>query len=106
MVTIQPDAHLYTLVNVFHVAPDKQQALADVLIQATEKTMRRLPGFVSANIHRSHDGRRVVNYAQWRSQEDFRAMLQNAEAQPHMAEAAALAESYDPILCEVVDALE
>lgn len=63
--------------------------------------MRHLPGFVSANIHKSHDGRRVVNYAQWRSREDFEAMLQNADARPHMARAAEMAE-FDPILCEVL----
>lgn len=101
MVTIQQDAHLYTLVNVFHVAPENQQALADGLVGATE-TMRQQPGFISANIHLSYDGKRLVNYVQWRSREDFEAMLGNAEAQPHMAAAAALAESYDPILCEVV----
>lgn len=105
MVTIQKDAPILTLVNVFHVKPDQQQALADVLIEAG-KTMRRLPGFISANIHTSHDGNRVVNYAQWRSREDYEAMLNNPEARPHMVEAAGLAESYDPILCDVVDSCE
>lgn len=102
MATISKDARLCTLVNVFHVTPENQRAVADGLVEATE-TMRRLPGFVSANIHLSYDGKRVVNYAQWRSREDFEAMLGNAEAQPHMAAAAALAESYDPILCEVLE---
>lgn len=70
------------------------------LVNATENTFRHLPGFISANIHRSHDGRRVVNYAQWRTREDFEAMLSNPAAQPHMARAAELAD-FDPILCEV-----
>lgn len=105
MVIIQQDAQICTLVNVFHVKPEQQQAVADVLIEAG-KTMRQLPGFISANIHTSHDGNRVVNYAQWRSREDFEAMLNNPKAQPHMAEAAGLAESYDPILCDVVDSTE
>jgi len=76
----------------------------DVLIEATEKTIKHLPGFVSANIHRSFDGAKVVNYAQWRSRADFVAMQQNLAARPHMKAAAALAE-FDPILCEVVDAI-
>ncbi len=101
MVTIQQDAHLCTLVNVFNVVPENQQAVADVLVEATA-TMRQQPGFISANIHLSYDGKRVVNYAQWRSREDFEAMLDNADAQPHMAAAAVLADSYDPILCDVV----
>lgn len=103
MTTIQNDRDLLTLVNVFDVAPERQQELADLLIEATE-TMRGLPGFISANIHTSYDGRRVVNYAQWESQAHFDAMLQNPHAQPHMGAAARMVASYDPILCRVVHA--
>src|SRR5438552_15392141 len=98
--TIRAGAEIFTLINVFSVAPDQQQELANVLIEATEHTMRHLPGFISANIHNSFDGRHVVNYAQWRSRDAFEAMLRNPDARPHMARAAALA-SFDPILCEV-----
>jgi Antibiotic biosynthesis monooxygenase len=80
--TIRAEAQIFTLINVFSVARDRQQEIADLLIEATERTMRHRPGFISANIHTSFDGRRVVNYAQWRSRD------------------AALA-SFDPILCEV-----
>ena len=98
--TISAGAEIFTLINVFSVAPDQQQELANVLIEATEHTMRHLPGFISANIHISFDGRHVVNYAQWRSRDAFEAMLGNPDARPHMARAAALA-SFDPILCKV-----
>jgi quinol monooxygenase YgiN len=98
--TIRAGAETFTLINVFSVAPDQQQALANLLIEATEHTMRHLPGFISANIHTSFDGRHVVNYAQWRSRDAFEAMLRNPDARPHMTRAAALA-SFDPILCEV-----
>lgn len=101
MTTIETRREVLTLVNVFTVAPENQQKLVDLLVEATEQTMRRLPGFISANIHKSYDGRRVVNYAQWRSREDFEAMLKNQKAVPHMKHAAELAE-FDPILCEVV----
>ena len=37
--------------------------------------MQHLPGFISASIHRSLDGTKVINYAQWRSQADFAAYL-------------------------------
>ncbi len=46
--------------------------------------MRHMPGFVAANIHKSSDGERVANYAQWRSREDFEAMLKNPAALAHM----------------------
>lgn len=104
MTTIQTGTSLLTLVNVFHVQPQNQDALVRVLVDATDAAMRHQPGFVSANIHRSADGRRVVNYAQWRSQQDYDAMLTAGDATPHMKQAAELAESYDPIFCEVVEA--
>lgn len=100
MATIEMGRDILTLINVFTVAPEKQEALVALLIEATEQTMRHLPGFISANIHKSYDGRRVVNYAQWRSRDDFDAMLKNQEAFPHMKRAAELAQ-FDPILCEV-----
>jgi len=91
MTTITKNGHEVTLINVFTVDPAKQQALIDVLTRATETTMRHLPGFISANIHRSLDGTKVANYAQWRSIEDYQAMQNAPEAAPHMEEAGALA---------------
>lgn len=99
--TIRPGDDVMTLINVFTVDPEHQQELIDVLVEATDKVMNRLPGFVSANIHRGDDGTRVVNYAQWRSREDFQAMLRNDTAKAHMTRAAELAK-FDPIVCEVV----
>jgi quinol monooxygenase YgiN len=104
MATIEKGRNLLTLINVFTVSPEKQQELVTLLIDATQQTMRHLPGFISASIHRSLDGKKVVNYAQWKSMADFEAMRKNPEAAPHMQAAAALAQ-FDPILCEVSDAL-
>jgi hypothetical protein len=59
---------------------------------------------VSASIHKSHDGTKVVNYAQWRSQKDFQAMQKDPKAGPHMAATAKLA-TFEPILCEVTDSI-
>lgn len=98
--TIRPDADVMTLINVFTVRPEDQQQLIDLLVEATDEVMAHMPGFVSANFHRSDDGTRVVNYAQWRSREDFAAMRQNPRAQEHMARAAGLAQ-FEPIVCEV-----
>jgi quinol monooxygenase YgiN len=101
MVTIAKDNEVVTLINVFTVAPEDQQRLVDVLADATRTVMRNQPGFVSANIHRSLDGTRVTNYAQWRSTEAFETMLQNQEAAEHMGEAARIAERFEPHLYEV-----
>ena len=98
--TISTDQDLMTLVNVFTVEPENQQELIDVLVEATA-VMRSIDGFVSANLHRGVDGRRVVNYVQWRTQEHFQRMLQDPRAVPHMKRAAELA-TYDPIISDVV----
>jgi quinol monooxygenase YgiN len=101
MVTISKDNDVVTLINVFTVRPEHQQRLVDVLVNATQTVMRKQSGFVSANIHRSLDGTRVTNYAQWQSPEAFEAMLQNQEAAEHMGEAARIAEKFEPHLYEV-----
>lgn len=104
MPTIEKGNNLLTLINVFTVEPEKQQKLITLLIEATEQAMKHMPGFVSANIHRSLDGNKVVNYAQWESMAAFEAMRKNPNAIPHMQAAAALAQ-FEPILCEVSDAI-
>ena len=50
MATIDTDRKLVTLVNVFTVSPEKQGELEELLVRATEETMRHLPGFISASI--------------------------------------------------------
>lgn len=98
MTTIAKDAAALILINTFHVTPGKQQALIDLLDKATNEIMRKQPGFISANIHRSLDGTKVANYAQWRSKADFEEMQNNPEASVHMKEAAALADRFEPVL--------
>ncbi len=101
MTRISQGGDVVTLINVFTVEPENQQRLVDLLAEATEAVMSKLPGFVSANLHKSLDGTKVVNYAQWRSREAFEAMLGNAEAVVHMKEAEKIAEKFEPHLYEV-----
>ena len=57
MTTISTERDVVTLINVFTVAPADQQRLLVLLVEATESVMKRSPGFVSANLHKSIDGR-------------------------------------------------
>ena len=98
---IRADAPVVTLINVFTVDPVDQQRLVEAWQRATDDLMRHLPGFVSANVHRSLDGTKVVNYAQWESQEAFTAMLQNPDAGPYLTELSEIGTPA-PVLCEVV----
>jgi quinol monooxygenase YgiN len=82
-----------TLVNVFDVDAARQQELVDLLIEGTEKVVRHKPGFVSVNLLASKDGSRVVNYAQWRSQDDVSATMADPEVQGYARRAAELAKA-------------
>src|SRR6201998_1486649 len=97
MTTIQQHAPLATLINVFTVAPERASELGEALRVATEETVRFVPGFISANIHVSTDGTRVVNYAQWQSAEAYQAMLDDPGARAHMGPCAAFATSLAPL---------
>lgn len=92
---IAEKSRLCTIINVFNVTPEKQQALIDALIEITDRVACKLPGFISANIHKSVDSERVVNYVQWRSREDLEAMLRLPEAKEHIAVCQQLASQID-----------
>ncbi len=106
MTQIVKNNTITTLINVFTVTPENQQRLVDELVKATEAVINKFPGFISANIHKSLDGTHVVNYAQWRSQKDYEAMLANPDVIPHLRQAAGIATSFEPLLYEVMSVEE
>jgi quinol monooxygenase YgiN len=75
--TISAKSDVMTLINVFTVEPANERRLVELLTEATEVSVRRAPGFVSASLHRSTDGTKVTIYAQWRSIDDYQAMRQD-----------------------------
>jgi quinol monooxygenase YgiN len=95
--TLDPRDGYLSFINTFTVEPDNAERLLQALRDATEEIFRHQPGFISANLHISHDLRRVVNYAQWRSKEAYVSMSKQPEVQAHMKQAAALAISFDPV---------
>jgi heme-degrading monooxygenase HmoA len=103
--TIDRDRPVVTLINTFTVEAGRQEELVRMLADATEQVMRHLPGFVSANIHRGLDGTHVANYAQWRTREDFEAMLGDPRAQGHMREIAGFTR-FEPLLYVVEDVIQ
>lgn len=85
------------LINVFSVQPDKQEELLRLLAEMTDEVTRHLPGFRSAEFHRSLDGRHVANYARWDSQESWRAMVRHPEVLRRM-EAVLRIATFQPAL--------
>ena len=70
---------IVTHINVFTVAPEKQQLLIDSLTE-TVKAAQSVKGWLSASIHRSPDGTRVVNYVQYESRDAAQAVLKHLAA--------------------------
>jgi quinol monooxygenase YgiN len=104
MTTIAENSGLVTAINVFTVDPLNQQKLLDLLAHATDTSVRDVPGFVSAALHRSVDGTKVAMYAQWRSAEHYQryqSMRSNPGASTYVAEILAIAR-FDPGMYEVV----
>jgi quinol monooxygenase YgiN len=89
-----------TVINVFTVAATHQAHLVELLTQATESSIRHVPGFVGAALHRSLDGTKVTMYAQWATPEDYERMRARPDASPILADAMAIAQ-FDPGFYEV-----
>jgi quinol monooxygenase YgiN len=100
MPTIRTGDRPMTVINVFTVAPENQRRLVELLSRATESSVRHVPGFVSAALHRSLDGTKVTMYAQWATPEDYDRMRARPDASPILAEALSIAQ-FDPGFYEV-----
>ncbi len=75
---------LVTVINLFSVEPKNQLKLVDSLQEFSSKFVEKQPGFISANVHRSLDGIRVISYAQWKTKEDYQSIYSNEEAKPYL----------------------
>ncbi|HKU95501.1 MAG TPA: antibiotic biosynthesis monooxygenase family protein [Vineibacter sp.] len=102
---IRTDNQPITQITIVESEPGKQ---AEALSVMTERArfMAQQPGCVSINIHRSLDGRRIVNYVQWESQ----AQLEAAHKSPNFRKAwdrfDHLTQDIDPHLYEVAHVME
>jgi quinol monooxygenase YgiN len=93
---VSKEGNLVTLINVFETTPEQQQALIEQWTHLTEE-IKEEPGVIGIALHKSTDGTRMINYAQWRSQADFDTHLaqfsQNASRiDPHTYEVVSLSE--------------
>nr|HET6902590.1 antibiotic biosynthesis monooxygenase family protein [Ktedonobacteraceae bacterium] len=96
---ISREGNLVTLINVFETKPEQQQELIEQWIRFVE-SIKEEPGLIGTALHRSTDGTRVVNYAQWRSKEDFESFVKKHHEQ--MEARRPLARRVDPHLYDVV----
>jgi len=98
-ITIRANGEITTLINVFVVEPEDQEKLIQVLKEGTEMLFSKQPGYISASFHKSKDGRRVVNYGQWRSPKDIEAFRNKPEIGEYFKRVKALAQ-FEAIVCQ------
>src|SRR6266487_4220 len=96
---ISKENNVTTLINVFSVKPENQEKLLKLWIEFTED-LKSEPGLLGASLHKSQDGTRVINYAQWRSDGDFDAFRNKYG--PRFAALAAVSEVVDPHTYDIV----
>jgi quinol monooxygenase YgiN len=103
MATVRED-DTFTQIVRFDVAPAQQAALIAAIAAEVERWVRHRDGFVSSSLHASHDGRHVLNYAQWRDEAAFRGFTQDPETARLQAAIRAVGPSLKPeaMHCRVV----
>jgi Antibiotic biosynthesis monooxygenase len=104
MPMIKANTGIVTQINVFTVPEGGQQALINLLSESA-KFASVTPGWVSASIHRSFDGTRVINYAQSETQEAAQRVITRLREAGWLERHKALGEAH-PGLYEVVFTLE
>lgn len=104
MPIIRAHSGVITQINVFTVPPGNQQPLIDLLVESAEFA-RSIPGWMSASIHRSLDGTRIVNYAQSDSLDASKRIIDRLREEGYLQRNQALAVA-NPGLYEVVRTLE
>ena len=95
-----------TLVNLFTVKPEQQQSAASKIAEIYRTTVSHQPGFISAKIHKSLEGDRVVAIARWKSELNLKAMQQTPEFQNSLAILKGEIVSAEPHIFEVMYEVE
>ena len=81
MPTIDAIATIVTQINHIKVEAKHQDALIRAMIEQRENNIAGQPGFISSTIHRSEDGKNVINYVQWTTKELLDAAHERPEFQ-------------------------
>src|SRR5438067_10980201 len=99
---IQTGNQPVTQITVIEAEPEQQHEALSLMAERA-RFMARQPGFISISLHRSLDGRRIVNYIQWQSRDLLRAAHQSPEFRRAWSQFERLTDDSDPHLYEVVE---
>jgi heme-degrading monooxygenase HmoA len=67
-----------TFINTFRYVPSNQDEITRINIDIVDQVASSSPGFISAAVHRSTDGTRVINDLRWESAEHLTAMQRSS----------------------------
>lgn len=73
-----------SLVNLFVVRTEQQKEFVKVQVDQTTRYRVHMTGFISSTFHRSLDGVRVLNLAQWQDVENVRAARASGNFERHL----------------------
>jgi quinol monooxygenase YgiN len=100
--TVRVDSSVTTFVQIFKVEPQNQSKVLALFEEGIESVFSQAPGWISSNLHRSRDGRRIIVYAQWQDAGSIEAVRQDPKLKPYMARFAELGEmEMQMYLCDV-----
>jgi heme-degrading monooxygenase HmoA len=105
MAQICNDNGCVTQITIVEPEPGKQEEALAVMRERAG-FMARQPGFISISLHRSLDGRRIVNYIQWRNRELLTKAHHAPEFRKEWRHFDEVADEIDPHLYEVTQILE
>lgn len=103
MLTITKATTHQSVITTFDVTPGTAQDLLDELQAAYKEVISKASGFVGAAIHVNDAQTRIANYSQWRSRDDFQAMLRSEEMRKRNRVINEMCKSFEPVMYDVVE---
>ncbi len=100
MPEIRPHADHVTRITTAEAEDGRRDELLRLMTERA-RFMATQPGFISISLHRSLDGRRVVNYVQWASREQLIAAHHTPEFRAKWPQVGRAAEDIELALYEV-----
>ena len=105
MPEIRPHSDYITQITTAEVEDGQQNELLRLMTERA-RFMATQPGFISISLHRSLDGKRIVNYVQWASREQLIAAHHTPEFRDKWPQVGRVADDIELALYEVAHVAE
>ena len=96
---------IVTQITTVKLPPGKQDEVL-ALMRERARFMATQPGFVSISLHRSLDGRRIINYIQWQNRDLLQSAHKSPEFRKEWSHFGDVTDAIDPHLYEVAEVID